>query len=70
MKDLQTNTLIGIWSGSIAGFIVLFTQSLLEAYNQKLNMAIAFAIILGINLLIVLGVACYNSCGKKSTSRR
>ncbi|HLD06258.1 MAG TPA: hypothetical protein VJC16_01855 [Candidatus Nanoarchaeia archaeon] len=70
MGDFQQNMLIGIWSGSIASFIVLFAQSLLQAYNQPLNMAYAFAIILGINLLIILCVVCYNTKGKKSTSRR
>ncbi len=61
MKNLQDNMLIGIWAGSIAGFIVLFSQSLLELYNQKMNMLLAFSLILGINLLIILGVAGYNS---------
>ena len=66
MKNLQDNMLIGIWAGSVAGFIVLFSQSLLEAYNQKLNMALAFSLILGINLLIIFGVAWYNSKKKNN----
>jgi hypothetical protein len=70
MSEFQKNMLIGIWSGSIASFIVLFAQSLLQAYNQPLNMCYAFSIILGINLLIVLGVAWLNSRGKKSNSRK
>ncbi len=64
MKNFQDNMLIGIWSGSIAGLIVLFSQSLLEAYNQKLNMVLASSLILGINLLIILGMAWYNSKNK------
>lgn len=61
MKNLQDNILIGIWAGSIAGFIVLFSQSLLELYNQKMNMLLSFSLILGINLLIIFGVAWHNS---------
>jgi len=74
MSDFQKNMFIGIWSGSIASFIVLFAQSFIQAYGQPLNMCYAFAIILFINLLIIIGVAIYNSrkskkMGKKSTSR-
>lgn len=65
MKNFQKNMLIGLWSGSIAGFIVLFTQSLLEVYNQEFNMLLAFSIILGINLIIILWVAVYNTSRKK-----
>lgn len=68
MNKFQENMLIGIWSGSIASFIVLFTQSLLQAYNQPLNMAYAFSIILLINLFIVISVAFYNI--KKNKSKK
>jgi hypothetical protein len=61
MKNLQDNMLIGVWSGSIAGFIVLFSQSLLKLYNQELNMILAFSLILAINSLIIILVTWYNS---------
>jgi len=64
MKDLQRDILIGIWAGSISGFIVLTSQTLLELYNQRTNLLLEFSLILGINLLIILAFAGYNS--KKS----
>jgi len=65
IKNFQNNMLIGLWAGSIAGFIILFVQSLLEVYGQQNNMLFAFAIILGINLLIIFCVAYHNSKKEK-----
>ena len=68
MEDLQNNILIGIISGVIAGLIVAVSQSVIAVYGQPPNILLLCSIAIFLVILIIIGVAAYNTSRDKKTN--